>query len=99
MNWVRPAEQRYFIRIILFDVVFSLTSFFSIYFYSSASYNHAFGTYYEAFAMLSLFLLYNQFICPEPGDRAQYFSNLQRLWMNGKIKKNSSGSLRWFHVR
>lgn len=97
--WVRPVEQRQMIRVILFDVVFSITSFFSIYFYGSAVYNHAWAVYYESFAMVALFLLYVQLVCPDPNDRAQYFSNLQRLWYNGKTKKGSDGSLRWFRVR
>lgn len=96
--WVRPIEQRQILRIILFDVIFSLTSFFSIYFYVAAAYSHAFAIYYEGFAMTALFLLYVQLVCPVPTDRAQYFSNLQRLWVNGKVKDSSNGSLRWFRV-
>lgn len=97
--WVRPVEQRQILRIIMFNVVFSLSAFFSIYFYASAVYNHAWAVYYEGFAMTALFLLYVQLICANPNDRAQYFSNLQRLWYNGKIKESSNGSLRWFRVR
>lgn len=96
--WVRPAEQRQMMRIILFDVVFTITSYFSIYFYGSAVYNHAWAQYYEGFAMIALFLLYVQLLCPDPNQRAAYFHNLELHTKKGKVKKNSNGSLAWFRV-
>lgn len=96
--WVRPAEQRQMIRIILFDVVFSITSFFSIYFYNSAVYNHAWSTFYEGLAMTALFLLYVQLLCPEIDHRAQYFHDLPKTTIRGKVRKGAGGSLNWFRV-
>lgn len=83
-------------RIIIFDVVFTLTSFFSIYFYGSAVYNHAWAQYYEGLAMTALFLLYVQLLCPDPNQRAQYFANIPRK-AGGKVTGN--GSLGWFRVK
>lgn len=96
--WVRPAEQRQMMRIILFDVVFSIASFFSIYFYGSAVYNTAWATFYEGLAMTALFLLYVQLICPNPNHRAQYFHDLQLKSKSSKPPKGSGGSLKWYRV-
>lgn len=87
------------LRIILFDVVLSVSAFFSTYFYISEGYVHPLAIYYEGFAMTAIFLLLVQYACPDPYDRAQYFTNLERHWVNGKVKKGSKGSLRWFRVR
>lgn len=112
--WVRPKEQRQsvdpwfvassltsfrHVRIILFNIVFSITGFFNIYFYSLQGTIHPIATCYEGVAMTALFLLYVQLLCPNEQDRAQYFASLQRTWYNGKPMKGSKGSLRWFHVR
>lgn len=98
LHWVRPDEQRQILRIILFDVVFSISAFFSIYFYAAAGYIHPAAVYYEGFAMTAIFLLFVQLVCPNSQNRAQFFTSLERRWMNGKAKKGSKGSLRWFRV-
>lgn len=85
------------LRIILFIPVMSLCALFSIYFYRTQGYLHPIATYDEGFAITALFLLYVQYVCPHPNGRAQYFSNLERRWFNGK-KKGTGGSLRWYRV-
>lgn len=84
-------------RIILWNVVFSTSAFFSIYFYAAEQYIHPFADYYEGFAMTALFMLYVNLACPNVLDRAQYFTNLERRWLNGK-PHGTKGSLRWFRV-
>lgn len=86
------------IRIILFNVVFSIASFFGIFFYAASDYIHPLAVCYEGLAMTALFLLYVNLVCPDELDRAQYFTSLERKWINGKVKKGSSGSLRWFRM-
>lgn len=79
--------------------MYSVCAFFSIYFYEAEKHLHLFATYYEGFAMTALFLLYVFLVCPNVTDRAQYFTNLDRKLFNGRAKRNSHGSLRWFRVR
>lgn len=57
-NWTNPAEQKQYVRIILFTPAFALCAALSILFYHADGYIAPWGQWYEGFAMCALFLLF-----------------------------------------
>ncbi|KAI9740240.1 MAG: hypothetical protein M1834_004818 [Cirrosporium novae-zelandiae] len=87
-------EQRQIVRIIATPVIFSLISLLMILFYSSALYIDPIRDTYEAIALVSLFLLYVNYLVPRGEDRLKCFYNFDRKNKAGEIIPG--GSLKWF---
>lgn len=98
-HYTVPGEQRQMVRILLTPLIFSLFSFFSLWFYNAAAYLNAVAQLYEVFAVVAIFLLFLAFVCPNPEQYDEYFANLERRSIHGShLKKHGQGSLRWFYV-
>ena len=92
-----PDEQRQIVRIIVTPMWFSVSSLFSIAWYSAALYIQTIGFIYEAFALAAIFLLFVQYVTPDPQLREAYFYNLPMLDRKGN--ETGRNSLPWFKVR
>ena len=86
------------VRVLLFIPVFTITAFFSVWFYPASGFLVPIGEWYEGFGITALFLFYVAALEPNETRRADFFHNVERRWYNGK-KKGDGGSLRWFRVR
>ncbi|KAJ9643200.1 hypothetical protein H2204_002095 [Knufia peltigerae] len=81
-----PNEQRNVIRIILFPVVASLVSVISIHTYQNSGYIEPIALLYETVALASLFMLYVQYVAPEPQTRVSFFKELEYKTKTGEMK-------------
>lgn len=98
--WTKPKEQKLIVRILAFSPIFSLCALFSVWFYGAASFITPIGQYYEGFAIVSVFLLYINYLTPDEKNRLAFFHDLERRKLfKSSQKKNDQGSLRWYKVR
>jgi hypothetical protein len=95
-RYTRPREQRQNVRIIAMPVFFCIISMLCIIFYTDSIYIRPLIDVYEAFCIAALFLLYLEFVCPEPDQRVKYFSNLENKDRKGNVIPG--GSLKWYNV-
>lgn len=91
-----PEEQRQIIRIIVTPIWFSVVPLFSIAWYGAANYVTPIGYLYEAFALSAIFLLFVNYVTPDPNTRDAFFYNLPKLDRKGK--ETGGNSLGWFKV-
>ena len=91
-----PNEQRQILRIIVVPAVFSIFGVISVHSYSAGPYLAPFANLYEAWALVSLFLLFVNYVAPDPLMRATFFDNFANVTKQGQSKPG--GSLRWFEV-
>ena len=105
-RYTQPKQQRQIIRIIFTPVVFGLMSALSIVDYDAAIYLIPLRDLYETFALGSLFLLFTEYVAPDPVTRDAYFYNLEQRKKRGGMFSRSKeydvvpgGSLKWFKVR
>ncbi len=84
------------VRIIAFIPIFSIVSFFSVWFYGAADYIAPIAQYYEGFAIVAIFFLYITYITPNEASRLQFYHDLERRGFRNKVKEPRQGSLRWF---
>ncbi|KIV77657.1 hypothetical protein PV11_09443 [Exophiala sideris] len=89
-----PNEQRQILRIVFLPVVYSLFYALSLQTYAGAQYLQPVASLYEAVALVSLFLLYVDFVTPEPDTRDEFFSKLENT--NKKGQNVPGGRLKWF---
>ncbi|KAL9111085.1 MAG: hypothetical protein Q9227_004518 [Pyrenula ochraceoflavens] len=94
-HWTKPSEQKHFVRIIAFVPVYSVCSFFSVWFYDASGYLTPIGQYYEGFAITAMFLLYVEYVTPDEGTRAEFYRSLEHRGMTGR-KMSNRGSLGWY---
>lgn len=102
-HYSAPSQQRQIIRIVFTPVVFCLFSVCTVANYSTAPYMPPIRDLYELFAMAFIFLLFVEWIAPDPSTRFSYFSTLEnRKPQGGRFSKNKSytiipgDSLSWF---
>ncbi len=69
----------------------------SIIFYTDSIYIRPLMDVYEAFCIACLFLLYLEFLVPDPEQRTKYFSDLENKDKKGNV--TPGGSLKWYNVR
>lgn len=98
-----PKQQRQIIRVVFTPVVFCLFSVISVAEYSTAIYMVPIRDLYEVFAMASIFLLFIEWVAPDPSTRESYFANVENRKKRGsKFSKDKSydvipgGSLKFF---
>lgn len=91
-----PDEQRPIFRIITTPLVFAAVALASVHAYEIAQYLEPISNLYEAYALVSLFLLYVHYVVPEPHTRDEFFRNLQTVSKSGQ--QVAEGSIRWFRV-
>lgn len=91
-----PNEQRQIVRIVVTPIWFSTAALFSIAWYSAALYVQTVGYIYEAFALAAIFLLFVQYVAPDPHLRDAFFYNLPKLDRKGN--ETGQNSLAWFKV-
>ena len=94
-HYTYPTEQRQIVRIVFTPVVFSALSIFSIISYSASKYLLPIQEVYENFALASLFLLFVNYVSPDPHTRGPFFEQLGSPPKKGEAV--SSGSrFAWF---
>jgi Organic solute transporter Ostalpha len=106
-HYSRPKEQRQIVRVVFTPVIFCLFSIFTQIGYSSAIYMPPIRDLYESFALAAIFLLFVEYVAPDPSTRSAYFSNLENRQPRGGRFSNSNkdydivpgGSLRFFKTR
>ena len=106
-RWTEPMQQRQIIRIIFTPVVFSIFSALSLASYNASIYLIPMRDLYETFALASLFLLWIEYVAPDPETRDQYFDKLEnrkrkswkQLPWNKAYKVVPGGCLRWFQKK
>ena len=96
--WVRPAEQKQIVRILLFAPVFAIFNFFGLWFYDISWILTPFAELYECFALVAVFYLMVLYVSPDEGERETFFHHLQRLGRYSQQPKHNRGSLQWFQV-
>ncbi|KAI9683029.1 MAG: hypothetical protein M1822_006222 [Bathelium mastoideum] len=89
-----PEEQRQIVRVVVTPLWFSVASLLSIAFYKAALYLNTIGFIYEAFALAALYLLFVQYVTPDPQLRDAFFYNLP--FKDRKGKETGGNSLAWF---
>lgn len=104
-RYTQPKQQRQIIRIVFTPLVFSVFSALSILNYSAAIYLIPLRDLYETFALASLFLLFTEYVAPDPETRDAFFYNLENRKKRGSMFSRSKeydvipgGSLKWFKV-
>ena len=97
-NWVKPAEQKQIVRIILFAPIFALFNFFSLYAYHVSWVLLRFPELYECFALVAMFYLLVLYVAPNEGTRETFFHHLQRLGRYSHQPVHNRGSLQWFQT-
>jgi hypothetical protein len=105
-HYSAPNQQRQIIRIVFTPVVFCLFSVCSVANYSTSIYMDPIRDLYEVFAMASIFLLFVEWVAPDPSTLLAYFSTLEnRKPQGGRFSKGKSytlipgGSLNWFKTK
>jgi hypothetical protein len=102
-HYSAPKQQRQVIRIVFTPVVFCLFSVATVARESTAIYMSPIQDLYETFAMTSIFLLFVEWVAPNPLTRDEYFTNLENYKAKGgRFSKDKSydtipgGSFAWF---
>lgn len=102
-HYSRPREQRQVIRVLFTPVIFCLFSVFTQIHYNAAIYMPPIRDLYESFAMAAIFLLFVEYVTPDPSTRFAYFTSLENHKSRGRGKKGydvvPGGSLRFFKTR
>lgn len=96
-NYTAPQEQRQILRIVAMPVFYSLLNFLALCWYGTFQYIEPLAGLYESFAIVALFFLLVEWVCPEGTNREKYFDSLPFKGKKGKIIEG--GSLVWFQVR
>ena len=96
-SYAVPEEQRQIVRLIWTPFVFAAVSLISIARYQLYPYILPLEDLYEAFGFTALFLLFVQFVAPDPVARGQFFQNheLRKTW---SAKVVPGGAYKWFNV-
>ena len=102
-HYSAPKQQRQIVRIVFTPVVFCLFSVGTVANYSSAIYMAPIQDLYETFAMMSIFLLFVEWVAPNPLARDEYFTNVENYKSKGGLFSKSKsyeiipgGSFGWF---
>ncbi|KAH7117854.1 organic solute transporter subunit alpha/Transmembrane protein, partial [Dendryphion nanum] len=111
-HYLKAAEQKYIIRILVMIPIYAVVSFLSYVYYKHAIYYEVLRDCYEAFAIASFFTLMCHYIAPNLHEQKQYFRNIEPKnwvwpvnWMQkctggetkGIFRKPQSG-LTWFNI-
>ncbi|KUI55202.1 hypothetical protein VP1G_02525 [Cytospora mali] len=112
LNYTKPEEQKYIIRILLMVPIYAASSFLQLRYYHSAVYYSVISDCYEAFAISSFFGLLCQYTAPDLHQQKQFFRQLQPIkpwvWPITWFKKCCGGErgpwrtpksgLTWFNI-
>ncbi|KAI9713527.1 MAG: hypothetical protein M1820_000909 [Bogoriella megaspora] len=93
-RYTYPDEQRQIVRVVVTPIWFSVVSLWSIAFYEAADYLTPIANIYESFALTALFLLFVNYVAPDPVTRDAFFNNLPMKDRKGN--ETGLGSLGWF---
>ncbi|GAB7343861.1 hypothetical protein MBLNU457_1827t1 [Dothideomycetes sp. NU457] len=93
-NFTRSKEQRQMIRIVFLPFLISAVSFVAVMDYQISLYIIPVYDMYEAFCFGAIWLLYNEWVCPDASHRDEFFDNLDRY--DRKKRFIPGGSLSWF---
>jgi len=93
-NFTRPKEQRQIIRIVFLPFLISVVSFIAVMDYQISLYINPVYDMYEAFCFGAVWLLFNEWVCPDASRRDEFYNNLDRY--DRKKRPIPGGSLSWF---
>ncbi|KAI3401340.1 hypothetical protein diail_11423 [Diaporthe ilicicola] len=112
LNYTKPDEQKYIIRILLMIPIYAASAFLQLRFYHQSVYFAVISDCYEAFAISSFFALLCQYTAPDLHSQKQFFRELhpvkQWVWPVNWFKKCCGGDrgpwrtpvsgLTWFNI-
>lgn len=104
-RYPEPKQQRQIIRIIFTPVVYSALSALSIINYQVAQYMQPLIDLYETFALVSIFLLFVEYVAPDEHTRTTFFARLEKIKPKSKFRPSKGsivvpgGSQVWYEVK
>jgi hypothetical protein len=96
-NYTNPRQQRQLARAVVVPAVFSIFSFFSIWFYDDVGYLIPCADLYECFALVGIFYYIINAVTPDESKRLLFFQGLENKDKDGSVIPG--GSLEWLYVR